>query len=509
MRDDEEQEGLLEQDANGVESPIALRPLDSQAKTVYLEDDVDFDASPGPDSTWTAEEERRVVRKLDFLVMPLLIVAFFALQLDRGNIGNALTDYFLDDVGITQSQFNDGQELLALGIVIWEIPSNFILYRIGPSVWISAQIVAWGLVATFQAFQHGVGAFMLTRFLLGSFESGFIPAALFTISRFYKRNETSKRFSLLFMGNHLAQATSGLIAYAILHMRGVFGLGGWQWLFILEGLFTVSIGILFVALFPKGIVNPTSLTGIQYFTKRESYILSSRVLLDDPSKQHKGENITSAELKSTFTNWKLLPHIIAAVLGLAPGATFGAYGPTLVESFGYPRLASNALMSIGLWLGLIMTFIAGILADRTDRRGLIALGGIFGLWLSVLVSKMLVPDHEVTTIHHDVARFLALTSAVGFSGTWHPVNGSWMALNAPTLGERSITMAILIMSANSAGIIGAQLFKEGDGPLYPKGWSNIVLIVFFGVGAIVVANMQYRWLNRRMAVKGLNRRFAL
>jgi hypothetical protein len=58
-------------------------------------------------------------------------------------------------VDISQSQFNNGQELLALGIVLWEIPSNFVLYRVGPSVWISAQIVAWGLVATLQAFQHG------------------------------------------------------------------------------------------------------------------------------------------------------------------------------------------------------------------------------------------------------------------------------------------------------------------------------------------------------------------
>ncbi len=173
MKDDEEQEGLLDPHADNADSPIALRPLDDQAKIL---DEDDFGSSQGVNSTWTAEEERRVVRKLDLLVMPLLIIAFFALQLDRGksfpkcqlegrqadlwycgigNIGNALTDFFLDDVGITQGQFNDGNELLALGIVLWEIPSNFVLYRIGPSVWISAQIVAWGLVATFQAFQHG------------------------------------------------------------------------------------------------------------------------------------------------------------------------------------------------------------------------------------------------------------------------------------------------------------------------------------------------------------------
>lgn len=84
-----------------------------------------------------------------------------------------------------------------------------------------------------------------------------------------------------------------------------------------------------------------------------------------------------------------------------------------------------------------------------------------------------------------------------------------MALNAPTLGERSITMAVLIMSANTAGIVGAQLFKEADGPLYPRGWSNIVLIVFIGVGAVVAANVQYRVLNRKSALKGHSVRYAL
>ncbi|KAK3687027.1 hypothetical protein LTR37_019236 [Vermiconidia calcicola] len=308
MNDVPEHEQLLEQDGNSsddAEDGIALHrlhPRRAQAKAL-LEHDSRSSPPTRNGLAWTAEEERRVVRKLDRLVMPLLIIAFFALQLDRGNIGNALTDFFLEDVNITQSQFNNGQELLALGIVLWEIPSNFVLFRIGPSVWISAQIVAWGLVATFQAFQHGSGAFMTTRFLLGTCESGFIPAALFTISRFYKRDETSKRFAWFFMGNHFAQATSGLIAYK------------------LEGVFTISIGALFIALFPKGVNNPTSLTGIRYFTANESRTLAARVLLDDPSKQNKGENITMAELRSTFTNWKLLPHIVAAVLGLAPGAT--------------------------------------------------------------------------------------------------------------------------------------------------------------------------------------------
>jgi hypothetical protein len=92
---------------------------------------------------WTPEEETALVRKIDSIVMPLLMLAFFALQLDRGNIGNALTDFFFRDVGITQNQFNVGQQLLSLGIVLLEVPSNYILYRIGPTKWISGQIIAW------------------------------------------------------------------------------------------------------------------------------------------------------------------------------------------------------------------------------------------------------------------------------------------------------------------------------------------------------------------------------
>lgn len=94
-------------------------------------------------------------------------MVFFFLQLDRGNIGNALTDNFLKDVGITQFQYNIGQQLLSAGIVILEIPSNLMLYRFGPRIWISGQIFAWGLVGTFQAFQSGLGGFLSTRLLLG------------------------------------------------------------------------------------------------------------------------------------------------------------------------------------------------------------------------------------------------------------------------------------------------------------------------------------------------------
>lgn len=107
--------------------------------------------------------------------MPFVTHHYGVFQLERGNISNALTDNFLEDVGITQNEFNTGQSLLYLGIILLEIPSNCVLQIVGPRVWISFQVFAFGTVACFQAFQNGLGAFYACRILLGVTECGYIP----------------------------------------------------------------------------------------------------------------------------------------------------------------------------------------------------------------------------------------------------------------------------------------------------------------------------------------------
>lgn len=123
---------------------------------------------------WSAEEERKAKWKLDLIIMPILTLGFFCLQLDRGNISNALTDNFFDDIGITQNQFNVGQQMLSLGIVLFEVPSNMILYRVGPGKWLTLQLFLFGTVATFQAWMNNYASFISTRLLLGITESGFV-----------------------------------------------------------------------------------------------------------------------------------------------------------------------------------------------------------------------------------------------------------------------------------------------------------------------------------------------
>lgn len=115
--------------------------------------------------------------RIDLILIPTLAFAFFALQLDRGNISAVLTSTITKDLAITTNQVNVGTQLLSAGIVLAEIPSNIILQRVGPRVWLSGQLFAWGLVATFQAFVQSYPAFLVTRVLLGLCEGGFIPGS--------------------------------------------------------------------------------------------------------------------------------------------------------------------------------------------------------------------------------------------------------------------------------------------------------------------------------------------
>ncbi|EEQ86688.1 MFS transporter, variant [Blastomyces dermatitidis ER-3] len=439
----------------------------------------------------TPEEERRLVWKIDWAVLPTLMLGFMVLQLDRANIGNALTDFFFRDVGITQNQFNTGQLLLPLAIILVEIPCNIILFKLGPQIWIAAQIFAWGTVATLQAFQKGLAAFLITRILLGICEAGFVPASLYTLTTWYKRSETSKRFAIFYIGNLSAGAASGLIAYGILQMRGIRGLAGWQWLFILEGLLTIIVGFLFLALFPKDPDNPISMFGYRYFTEREAAFLSRRVLADDPKKEKGGNSISLKQLKGAVTNWKMYPHLFVTISGLAPIYVFGAYAPTLVASFGFERLVSNALVTIGLWAQLFLIVLWGYVGDKTGRRGYVVLAGSLCSWGFVLGCRVLVysPDGNL--------RFALLTLAIAFCAVWQPVNASWMSMNCRSPEERSIAMALFTMATNVAGIVASHVFQQEDRPLYVMGWNVNISLITAHVVIVVGTILQYVVLNRK------------
>ncbi|ERF76214.1 hypothetical protein EPUS_09281 [Endocarpon pusillum Z07020] len=444
---------------------------------------------------WTEDEEVKAKRKLDLIIMPLLTLGFFCLQLDRGNIANAITDRFMEDVGVTQDQFNVGQQMLSLGIVLFEIPSNMVLYRVGPGKWLTLQLFLFGTVSTFQAFQKGYGPLIATRFLLGMTESGFIPGGLWTLSTWYTRRETAKRVMIFYFGNQFGQASSKLLAYGILHMRGVGGKPGWFWLFVIMGVFTVFSGCILGLFLPDSFKNPRStfLPGVCMFTERELHILNRRVLLDDPMKGKKKKRIGRGAFKKAFSNWRLWVHFLITLCNNGPQRAFDTYSPSIVNSFGFASLTSNALASVGLFLQIPTSFSFSYVSDHFNKRGETVMAGFSMHLLGYIFNRIF------TEISLRGVRYFGVVWTQTFGTFSHPLNIAWMSLACEDSEERALAMAMVIMGANIAGIYGAQIFRQDDRPRYRRGFSINIAVLTVGLSLAVVRYIDDRLRRRRSA----------
>ncbi|KAJ5777037.1 hypothetical protein N7520_000283 [Penicillium odoratum] len=442
------------------------------------------------------EEEVSVRRKIDFTLIPIIALAFFALQMDRGNISAVLTSSITTDLKITTNQINIGTQLLSAGIVVSEIPSNIIMQRIGPRVWLSGQLFAWGLIATFQAFVQSYPAYLVTRFLLGLCEGGFIPGALYYLSTWYKRDESSMRISLIFYGQMFASATSSLISAGLLKLDGVHGMEGWRWIFLVEGLITLFIGIVFTLLVSPSAGDGRPLIAMgrwSYFTERESHIIRNRVLLDDPRKAKGHIQITKSDILKTIKQPRILQHALLTLVAMSGVQGLGQYTPSLIKSLGFDAIKANALTSVPVYCGIVWLTILSFAADKTSHRGPSVLLSV--TWNVISYVCLRTRNAHASKWH----RYGVIAVANVSAASVHILNIGWLSVYCRTPQERSVAMALIVMAANCAGISGSQIFRTSDAPKYLHGLTAICSLAGASWVLALVLCAQY-YIHRQRAV---------
>ncbi|RXW17305.1 hypothetical protein EST38_g8547 [Candolleomyces aberdarensis] len=273
-----------------------------------------------PDARWTYGEEQKLVRKIDWKVMLWAAISFSALNLDRGNLSQANTDNILPDLNMNTNDYNLGNTVFRLAFLSAELPSQLVSKRLGPDVWIPIQMCGWSIVTAGQFWLTGRTSFLLCRAFLGFLQGGFIPDLILYLSYFYTKNELPIRLSLFWMSMNVCSILASFLAFGVLRMRGILGKAGWRWLFLVEGLLTLCIGIATFFKMPPG---PTQ-TKTWYrpkgwFTDREEVIAVSRILRDDPSKgdMHNREALTLRLLWKAILDYDLWPlYIIGLLFGI-------------------------------------------------------------------------------------------------------------------------------------------------------------------------------------------------
>ena len=186
--------------------------------------------------TWTAEEEKKLVRKIDLFLLPTIWLMYLLSYIDRTNIGNAKIAGMAKDLDLSSGQYSVALVVFFIGYVICEPPSNMILVRSRPSRYLPAIMIIWGMLTCCMAAIKSYHHLIILRIFVGIIESGFAPGILLIISSWYKREEQSKRFAVYISAAILSGAFGGLLAGAITGgLEGAGGLRGWRWLFIVEG----------------------------------------------------------------------------------------------------------------------------------------------------------------------------------------------------------------------------------------------------------------------------------
>ncbi|MGF6886200.1 MFS family permease [Nocardia sp. GAS34] len=194
------------------------------------------------------------VEKFFRRVVPLLILMLICNQLDRANIGYA-TKYLQADVGIGAAAYGFGAGIFFVAYAIFELPSNMMLEKFGARIWLTRIMVTWGVVAAAMVFVRNAEMFYVLRFLLGATEAGFFPAVIFYLAKWLPNAHRGRATALFVAGSSVAAAMSGPVSGPLLSMNGLLGVHGWQWMFGIEGLLSVVVGVLAYALLDSRIAD--------------------------------------------------------------------------------------------------------------------------------------------------------------------------------------------------------------------------------------------------------------
>jgi len=401
----------------------------------------------------------------------LYLVAF----VDRSNIGNAKIAGLTEDLHMHGLQYNTAVTIFFVPYALLEVPSNIILKLMRPSLWIACLMFWWGTCMTLMGIVTSYKGLLVARFFLGVTESGFFPAATYLLTIWYLRYEVQRRMAVFYAAGSLSGAFSGLLAFGIEKMNGVKGLGGWQWIFILEGLIPVAISSVIWKLLPD---SPET---AHFLTKEEKEFLINRLAMETGSGHGKVTNadrIKPHHVLAAFKEWK----IWAAVV-MFWGNTIGVYGftatvPTVIQQLGYSS-ANAQLLTIPIYVfAMLLVLVFSFWSDRIQSRSPFIIAG-FSIAIVGFIAQLVIPHPKYPGLTYG---FLFPVAA----GLYSPFVSivCWIANNLAPSSKRAVGMALLISVGNLGGIAGSNIYLARQAPKYQVGFGVCLAIA---IAAVIMA----------------------
>jgi MFS transporter, ACS family, tartrate transporter len=284
-------------------------------------------------------------------LVPLATAMYIASFLDRVNVGFAALT-MNKDLGFSPEVYGFGAGIFFLSYSVFELPSNLILEKVGARLWMCRIMLTWGLLSMVTAFVTGATGFIAIRFFLGLAEAGFLPGILLYFTYWFPAAMRARIMALFFMGIPLSNAIGSPISSYFLGIEA-FGLHGWQWMFIAEGIPTLLLGIIVLLWMPD---RPST---ARWLTAEDKQLVAVR-LAEEP----KPERHSFGAMLSDWRVWALIPVDFCIAIGLY---CLGLWLPQMVKGLGYDNAHTGWIVMIPYAVAMAVTWGFGWSSDRSGK----------------------------------------------------------------------------------------------------------------------------------------------
>ncbi|CAK7562544.1 MAG: High-affinity nicotinic acid transporter [Sporothrix epigloea] len=397
----------------------------------------------------------KLMRRIDYHIVPFLALLYLVAFLDRINIANAKVYGMAADLHLTGVQYNTALTIFFVPYIVFELASNILLKRFSPRVWLSCCGLGFSAVTVFQGLVQSYAGLLATRFFLGLFECGMFPGCFYLMGMWYRREDAQRRFSFFFSSTSLAGAFGGLLASAIGKMNLMRGYLGWRWIFIIEG--SLSFVVCFIFLFTF----PTFPEQAKWLREDEREYVKS-LLEADQGNNAADRRITFSDIITVLRDYKVILGGFMYFGLIVPAYSYAYFSPAIITTYHYNPIQTQ-LHSVPPWATAFgFSMIVSYFSDKTKHRFFFT---IAPMCLSIAGFAMLL------SIHHDQhAEYAALFLICAGTYSAMPVIVCWFSMNLAGHHRRAIGVAWQIGFGNIGGIIATYSFIAKDAPLFTKGY---------------------------------------
>ncbi|ANB14268.1 Tna1p [Sugiyamaella lignohabitans] len=420
----------------------------------------------------TPAEKKALVRKIDRRIVPPVTLLFLLSFLDRSNIANAKLFGLVTDLHMSQEQYLVTLSVFFVGYCLFEIPSNIILKRTSPKIWLPLLMVLWGIVGTLMALSQSYGGLLAARFWLGWCEAGVFPGIVFYLSLYYKRQDLLTRITLFWSSSSLAGAFGGILGFGIGKMDGIAGKRGWFWIFVIESLATIVLAVVCYFLI-QDIPQKA-----KFLNERDQVVIKS--VLAEESDSLRNDSFSWKVARDTFKDYRVYLYTFTWMGQALPLYSFTLFFPSIIANLGFTA-AQAQLMTVPPYVSATLVSVGiAVISQKHNRRA----PYIIGLSALSIIGYILILSCKKVGVQY-LATFFIVTGLYSASALIF----TWMAANVSGQVKRAVAQAIQISIGDIGAIVGCQVYRPNQAPTYPAGHG--VALGFLGMSIITTLILWY------------------